>query len=182
MKVRYLKSDELQHHGIKGQKWGVKNGPPYPIDKKTAKKNFKRIKEYKGDYSSNDFFIEKEVKDSISKKQLSAYKKAFSNKDNAEYKLENMRWDDFKKNGKEQGKKVTQATKEYEILKKQLAKELIGKYANRPIGTETSWGQTKIKRGKDAVGDILDKIVKNTYSEYYGDKNYYINSHHLKEN
>lgn len=23
--------DELKHHGIKGQKWGVKNGPPYPI-------------------------------------------------------------------------------------------------------------------------------------------------------
>ncbi len=23
--------DELYHHGIKGQKWGVKNGPPYPI-------------------------------------------------------------------------------------------------------------------------------------------------------
>lgn len=25
--------DILEHHGIKGQKWGVKNGPPYPIDK-----------------------------------------------------------------------------------------------------------------------------------------------------
>lgn len=23
----------LAHHGIKGQKWGVKNGPPYPLDK-----------------------------------------------------------------------------------------------------------------------------------------------------
>ncbi len=23
----------LEHHGIKGQKWGVKNGPPYPLDK-----------------------------------------------------------------------------------------------------------------------------------------------------
>ena len=25
--------DELSHHGIKGQKWGVRNGPPYPLDK-----------------------------------------------------------------------------------------------------------------------------------------------------
>lgn len=29
---RYLYS-ELFHHGIKGQKWGVRNGPPYPLDK-----------------------------------------------------------------------------------------------------------------------------------------------------
>ena len=26
------KKDSLSHHGIKGQKWGVKNGPPYPLD------------------------------------------------------------------------------------------------------------------------------------------------------
>lgn len=24
---------ELAHHGVKGQKWGVRNGPPYPIDR-----------------------------------------------------------------------------------------------------------------------------------------------------
>ena len=29
--VRY--SSELYHHGIKGQKWGVQNGPPYPLNK-----------------------------------------------------------------------------------------------------------------------------------------------------
>lgn len=23
----------LAHHGVKGQKWGVRNGPPYPLDK-----------------------------------------------------------------------------------------------------------------------------------------------------
>lgn len=32
---RYLVGDEkenyLEHHGIKGQKWGVRNGPPYPL-------------------------------------------------------------------------------------------------------------------------------------------------------
>lgn len=26
-------SSELTHHGVKGQKWGVRNGPPYPLDK-----------------------------------------------------------------------------------------------------------------------------------------------------
>ena len=29
----------LYHHGIKGQKWGVRNGPPYPLDKKTDSKD-----------------------------------------------------------------------------------------------------------------------------------------------
>lgn len=28
--------DELYHHGIKGQKWGVQNGPPYPLDSKVS--------------------------------------------------------------------------------------------------------------------------------------------------
>ncbi len=27
----YYFTDELAHHGIKGQRWGVKNGPPYPL-------------------------------------------------------------------------------------------------------------------------------------------------------
>ncbi len=25
--------NDIAHHGIKGQKWGVRNGPPYPLDK-----------------------------------------------------------------------------------------------------------------------------------------------------
>lgn len=35
-KIRHSKwqsnqTDELYHHGIKGQRWGVRNGPPYPL-------------------------------------------------------------------------------------------------------------------------------------------------------
>lgn len=29
---------ELFHHGIKGQKWGVRNGPPYPLTKFVSRK------------------------------------------------------------------------------------------------------------------------------------------------
>lgn len=31
-------SEELQHHGILGQKWGVRRGPPYPIEDKILRK------------------------------------------------------------------------------------------------------------------------------------------------
>ena len=29
------REDELYHHGVEGQHWGEKNGPPYPLDRKT---------------------------------------------------------------------------------------------------------------------------------------------------
>lgn len=32
-----LSSTHLAHHGVKGQKWGVRNGPPYPIEDKVMK-------------------------------------------------------------------------------------------------------------------------------------------------
>lgn len=36
--------NELYHHGIKGQKWGVKNGPPYPLSERSLSKSEKRAK------------------------------------------------------------------------------------------------------------------------------------------
>lgn len=29
--MQYIKTNELYHHGVLGQKWGVRNGPPYPL-------------------------------------------------------------------------------------------------------------------------------------------------------
>lgn len=45
MNIYYIGSipvfDELYHHGIQGQKWGVRNGPPYPIEDPVMKKGTK---------------------------------------------------------------------------------------------------------------------------------------------
>ena len=45
--------DFLQHHGVKGQKWGVQNGPPYPLGSdvstgKRLKKNKKVTEKSEG--------------------------------------------------------------------------------------------------------------------------------------
>lgn len=34
----------LAHHGVKGQKWGVQNGPPYPLSEEKQKKLASNIK------------------------------------------------------------------------------------------------------------------------------------------
>lgn len=31
----HYRKNDLAHHGVKGQKWGVRNGPPYPLDGKS---------------------------------------------------------------------------------------------------------------------------------------------------
>ena len=41
---------ELYHHGIKGQKWGVQNGPPYPL--KLSDKAYKTLMDATKTYGS----------------------------------------------------------------------------------------------------------------------------------
>ena len=48
MVVRYLptarSSDELYHHGVDNQQWGVRHGPPYPLDPSPAKQAVRKKK------------------------------------------------------------------------------------------------------------------------------------------
>lgn len=43
MEYRVITTSELYHHGIKGQKWGVKNGPPYPLNASDKSASEKRL-------------------------------------------------------------------------------------------------------------------------------------------
>lgn len=36
--------NELYHHGVDGQKWGVKHGPPYPLDRSASRQEAKKRK------------------------------------------------------------------------------------------------------------------------------------------
>lgn len=44
MVVRRILSDELYHHGEEGQKWGVRHGPPYPLDPSPSKQAARKKK------------------------------------------------------------------------------------------------------------------------------------------
>lgn len=55
--VKRKNEDFLEHHGILGQKWGVKNGPPYPLDSDVSTGS--RLK--KSDQSKNSEYF-KEIK------------------------------------------------------------------------------------------------------------------------
>lgn len=52
--IQEMKMNELYHHGIQGQKWGVRNGPPYPLDDtgQNSKKNKTTTEKRKGDVFS----------------------------------------------------------------------------------------------------------------------------------
>lgn len=43
MEYEVITTSELYHHGIKGQKWGVKNGPPYPLNASDKSASEKRL-------------------------------------------------------------------------------------------------------------------------------------------
>lgn len=45
----------LFHHGVKGQKWGVRNGPPYPIEDKVLRKGT-RINSVSDKYIDSDSY------------------------------------------------------------------------------------------------------------------------------
>lgn len=75
-------SDYLMHHGIKGQKWGEQNGPPYPLTEK-----IKSIA-YRGGYDSNGNEKYKVTRKDVKKARNIVNKniKYMSNKDLNEYK------------------------------------------------------------------------------------------------
>lgn len=49
-----FQDEELYHHGITGMHWGVKNGPPYPLDKKVSA-GIKSGKNKKVRYSDEEY-------------------------------------------------------------------------------------------------------------------------------
>jgi len=79
--VRPLRPDELFHHGIDGQKWGVQNGPPYPLSNsistgKRLKNTDTKKKKYKSKSSTQKIKAmpkEKAKKFAVDKEKVAKY-------------------------------------------------------------------------------------------------------------
>lgn len=66
----YRPEQYLQHHGVKGQKWGVQNGPPYPLDRKFGNRKSRKsqacnnlLKELNNDWDYGVLYKGKHVTD-----------------------------------------------------------------------------------------------------------------------
>lgn len=55
----------LAHHGIKGQKWGVQNGPPYPLDDNPAVQAKKKNEQEKTEVVTAGLFSRKIEKEEV---------------------------------------------------------------------------------------------------------------------
>lgn len=65
----------LMHHGVDGQKWGVRHGPPYPLDADTSKGINKRlVKRAQSETETADKYREKKIK-KLSKRRDKLIKK-----------------------------------------------------------------------------------------------------------
>ena len=80
-----IREKELKHHGIKGQKWGDRNGPPYPLNpsshsKAEVKAGYKKSIREK---DNNTTLIKKKIKkyeDEYSKEELKEKTKEYRSK------------------------------------------------------------------------------------------------------
>lgn len=73
--IDFKEYSELYHHGIKGQKWGERNGPPYPLDRQVS---MKVTASAKGEETRGAFNPRQLKTLSYHNKELELAKKAFN--------------------------------------------------------------------------------------------------------
>lgn len=114
----YTSKNALLHHGIFGQKWGVQNGPPYPLDSKTS--DGKKLKK--------------------EKKALEKQKKKASKKSNWE-KASEMSYEDLKQEveklnlEKRYSELKSEKTKAIKSSKENMVTKIIKKELNKSLET-----------------------------------------------
>lgn len=138
--------DYLSHHGIKNQRWGVRHGPPYPLDDKESR----RIQKRRGNRPD-----EKEKKTSLNSKSTETLGKASVNAVRSARNIQqNIRQ-----------KKIEKQTNDYRHEIENLSDYDLRKIVNRKT-MEQQYNDIRnreeVKIGKDVMGDALFYAVELT--------------------
>lgn len=191
MLYRILYSDELAHHGVQGQQWGIQNGPPYPLDrsistgsrlKTTEEKSRKQQKISKqisqnNSYKSSEFY--NDVKKQIDKDDVEKLRREFSEALNAEGDIE--RWMDDHYNDTLMPLFNKYKTEElYNIPNNAMPKELVSLYKKLDKTADTFDRHSK-RIVDEMVGPYGDIKVSNLPS-YYSDKSVKHHANNLLKN
>lgn len=156
--------EELYHHQIKGAKWGVLHGPPYPLrgaDKKAAIRDAKlKKKEDK----------EKKKGQAESAKTIAESNKRLAKADSKKSKADNL----AKAREAKAAKKQHEMDKE-QALKSGKASDILkfqGEYTNDELQTAITrlekegklreMAANEVKKGKTKVDNVLDKVEEIT--------------------
>ena len=117
----------IQHHGIKGQQWGVKHGPPYPIDRNKSgtkiKKgtHFQRLSVYDESVSKGHAYVTYLKKDNRHYKGFFTYHLKMNNKGKPVYSIDmTAKKDMFSPSRLERAKTFTQLYNKDKVFRKEL--------------------------------------------------------------
>lgn len=182
--------DYLMHHGIKGQKWGVENGPPYPLnperdyskaEQKAIAKDVRKINK-KYEYIGDQKEINKAIKSLENEKN--SYYDDLLNYRKARY--------DFLYNGAKDSNsrqklfdainKAETSEKIYEQHCQEVTNSLVGKYGNTKL-TSIRFRKSKLPNGErrnpivikqETIGNLVNETIKghngmgdDLYTTYY---------------
>lgn len=152
--TNYCNDTYLAHHGIKNQQWGVRNGPPYPLDKKTSAK----VKAGKGEKRSDSFIVGSQHTSSRIHSSSYTMPTATLNEIGG--------WDNFYKKDKEFQKQYKNSDNELkEVVKFGNSKwQNIAEFSDvrQVIESNFKEGKGEFRLRRDAVQDIR----KNGFSDY----------------
>ena len=153
--------DELSHHGIDGQKWGVRNGPPYPLSAGDHSKAEIRAMRRSGKQSYR-------VVKKANKKEW-RHKNPIEKSDNLAAKvIESIH---------NHGDEIREITSPLQLDStcRIIANEVLGEYASKPIYTKTRQRKgliikKTVSKGKEYVGSassLLAEALKDMVSDMY---------------